>query len=700
MLYRAALRSVITLVLVAAATLSCGKRPSSQNPDAAVDGDGNPLTPDAAPFVDAAPLTLSIAPLNPTLDVTGAVKTLPFTATVSGQPNATVVWTVDDVQVGVVNSAGLFRSEGWVAGKTKVTARYGTLTASTTVVVRVAIVENVGNLSAQQMTDLDGGGNVNAAFNWLYPYNNTVFPRGLESPTLQFGGGATQAMKVSARVGDFSYTGYFAGAAFARATLPQTIWKALTTSADGTAPVAVEATELTAAGVTGPVAQNWKVAPADLKGIIYYNTYRSALTNTGAVMRVKPGHNAEVMIGGCAVCHSVSANGKVIAAGVSWSTDNPVDSTTYNLAADGSVATRNSNSDGRLYSFGGLTPDGALMVTNGIPVNGSPVRGLGQTLLSQVVDTSSGAVVSAPTFTSQVDYALTPAFSPDGKRLAFSYGSNRRTLATMDVDLTMSPPNFGTLTNTVTATSGIVGWPSFLPDGKAVVYHAGDRFDTATYGGGASYAELRMVNTETMTINELKNLNGWDDAGMSYLPYGDAEENRRNYEPSVLPVPVGGYYWVMFTSRRTYGNTLAPGGSVAGSDNEWGSMVNGNEVPSTRKKIWVAAIDLNYAAATDPSHPAFYLAGQELDAGNMRAFAAMEPCRDQGATCESGSDCCTGFCRPTGTDGNGAPILQCVEQPDTCSMTDEACNVDADCCDVATGTTCINHRCAEPTPVE
>ena len=35
---------------------------------------------------------------------------------------------------------------------------------------------------------------------------------------------------------------------------------------------------------------------------------------TGAVMRLKPGHNAEVLIGGCAVCHSVSANGNVIAA--------------------------------------------------------------------------------------------------------------------------------------------------------------------------------------------------------------------------------------------------------------------------------------------------------------------------------------------------------------------------------------------------
>jgi hypothetical protein len=692
---------VSSLILSTLVAASCGRRPNNGgNIDANVDGDGNPIDPDAGTFVDAAPLTLTISPLNPTLDVSGAVKTLPFVARVSGQPSTAVVWTVDDVRVGVVNPTGLFRSEGWVAGSAKVTAKYGTLTASTTVAVRVSIVENPGNLSAADMTALDGGGASNATFAWQYPYNNTVFPRGLQSPDLQFAGGATRGVKVAARVGDFSYTGYFAGSTFARATLPQPIWKALTASSDGTIPVAVEATELTAAGVTGPIAQTWKVAPADLKGIIYYNTYKSALTNTGAVMRVKPGRDAEVMIGGCAVCHSVAANGKVIAAGVQWGNGDPLDSKTYNLAADGSVATRNSSTNGGLFAFGGLTPDGDMMITNGVRNNASPVRGLAVGLTSQLLNTATGNTITAPTFTSQVDYAVTPVFSPDGKHLAFSETNNNRTLSVMDVDLTMSPPSFSTKIPVVTATAGIVGWPSFLPDGKGVIYQAGDGFDTAGYGGTPKYSELRLVSTDNMMINDLKTLNGRTDAGVSYLPYGETEENKRNYEPTILPVPVGGYYWVMFTSRRAYGNTLAPGGSVAGSDNEWGKIVNNTEVPSTRKKIWVAAIDINYSGAIDPSHPAFYLDGQELDAGNMRAFAALEPCRDQGTTCESGTDCCSGFCRPTGTDANGAPILQCVPPPGDCSHTDEACNVDGDCCDVATGTTCINNRCAQPPPVQ
>ena len=163
-------------------------------------------------------------------------------------------------------------------------------------------------------------------------------------------------------------------------------------------------------------------------------------------------------------------------------------------------------------------------------------------------------------------------------------------------------------------------------------------------------------------------------------------------------MPVGGYYWVLFTSRRAYGHTLAPGGTVAGSDNEWGSLdASGGEVPSTRKKLWVAAIDLDYDGKDDPSHPAFYLPGQELNAGNMRAYAALEPCHQEGDSCESGADCCGGFCRRIETGGEFDDVTYtCVPPPVGCSNIDESCASDADCCGAATGDTCINERCAAP----
>jgi hypothetical protein len=82
------------------------------------------------------------------------------------------------------------------------------------------------------------------------------------------------------------------------------------------------------------------------------------------------------------------------------------------------------------------------------------------------------------------------------------------------------------------------------------------------------------------------------------------------------------------------------------------------------------------APLTDPSYPAFYLQGQ-ADFGNIRAFAALNPCRGDGEACGSGIDCCSGFC----TDGVcGVPPPQ-----HTCSASRERCTTTADCCPPAAG---------------
>jgi hypothetical protein len=252
-----------------------------------------------------------------------------------------------------------------------------------------------------------------------------------------------------------------------------------------------------------------------------------------------------------------------------------------------------------------------------------------------------------------------------------------------------------------------IAWPSFTPDGNGIVYHLGDSFDSSGFnlnGGNAEsppqYAELRLIELDG-TVKKLNALNGRDATGTSILPYGEAVDNNMDYEPNMMPLPVGGYYWVVFTSRRAYGNTVAPGRAITTqpfdvpAQDPWGS----NAGPSPRKKLWVAAIDLSHADAAnlDPSHAAFYLDGQELESANMRGFAALAPCVANGATCESGSDCCGGFCRQSGNDANGAPILQCVPAPvNACSNVDEPCVTRSDCCDVAD--LCIGGRCALPQP--
>ncbi len=276
-----------------------------------------------------------------------------------------------------------------------------------------------------------------------------------------------------------------------------------------------------------------------------------------------------------------------------------------------------------------------------------------------------------------------------------------QTLGLMTYDDAASPPLFGAPAVIATDASHAVAWPSFTPDGNAVLFHAGDSFDTSGGSGVPHYADLRLADlADGNKVATLDALNAWSSsgAGATYLPYGAAEEAHSNYEPAVLPVAVGGYYWVVFTSRRCYGNTLAPGGTTTGGDNRWGSVVMGNEVPSIRKKLWIAALDVTAAAGKDRSHPAFYLPGQELEAGNMRAFAALEPCKANGVACESAADCCGGFCRPSGTSEAGVPSLTCVPKPSGCSHEDESCTVTADCCDAPAGYECLNSRCTRPTP--
>jgi hypothetical protein len=139
----------------------------------------------------------------------------------------------------------------------------------------------------------------------------------------------------------------------------------------------------------------------------------------------------------------------------------------------------------------------------------------------------------------------------------------------------------------------------------------------------------------------------------TYLPFGQ-EDLYRSYYPTVSPVAGGGYFWIFFDSIRHYGNL------------------------GLRRQLWGAAIAVRAGASElitgsyseDSSFPAFYLPGQELPVANHRAFTALDPCRPDGASCETGVDCCNGFC----TNG-----ICGVDMP-RCAMTGETCKADKDCC--------------------
>jgi hypothetical protein len=308
--------------------------------------------------------------------------------------------------------------------------------------------------------------------------------------------------------------------------------------------------------------------------------------------------------------------------------------------------------------------------------------------------------------------AAFPAFSPDGKGIAFTMyagpaGADARTLAVMP--FTKATNTFGALKELHRPTNAAHSalYPAFLPTNDAVVYQVETRYNTRDYGGTRSDADIappdarasRGAHGELWWVNanaaapaptRLDKLNG-----LGYLPVGPAgsgheagEDSTLNYEPTVNPVPSGGYAWVVFTSRRLYGNvaTINP----FHSDPRYHDLTS----TPTPKKLWVAAIDLNAPPGTDPSHPAFYLPAQELLAGNSRGYWVVDPCKSDGNSCETGDECCGGFCRPDQAQGGKLVCSNVVPQ---CAQEFEKCTTNADCCNAA-AFNCINGRCAVPAP--
>src|SRR5262249_38026803 len=98
------------------------------------------------------------------------------------------------------------------------------------------------------------------------------------------------------------------------------------------------------------------------------------------------------------------------------------------------------------------------------------------------------------------------------------------------------------------------GWPYFLPDGNGIVFQlekqAGTNDERFVTRNGAR-GELWWTDLSGAShALDLANGNGYLPAGA----LGHDDDATLQYEPTVAPIVAGGYAWVVFTSRRTYGN--------------------------------------------------------------------------------------------------------------------------------------------------
>lgn len=722
---------------------------STFNPNAdGGNGEGSVIG-DETQFVgkDGSITQLAIQPADPIVDVTidnGAMTTLPltFTAIGNGTQQVAASFSLDRGELGtLVASTGVFTASGSVSGTGIVTASWGGLTAKTSVSVRIKVSQNgkpqLDGGAPDAGNNLGGnngvGGNdygnpvdpttktllqgpaqkpQNATeLGFLYPYDKTVWPRGVIAPLLQWQSthaGATKALRIHLEQKLYSFDGYYSVNAFVNHPVDQSAWKQALLGNTGD-PLHVDLYISDGVTVWGPISEDWSVAPGILRGTVYYNSYNSKFTNqaNGAVLAIQPGaYSPTIAIKGtetnCHVCHEVSSDGSTLY------TQNQTysDGASYDLTKSGAtIANYTGVGNNRKFLWSGVYPDGTFALSNSRHAREHA------TFDSNLFDRASGAVVSSNGFTDKVTAAVTPAFSADGKHVTFNFwegpGGNGVTagaghsLALMDFDCGQAdggkacgapPYNFSNLRELYRDSQHFPGWPGFLPDGSGVVFHNTVKtssitpdVELSTWGGAQAELWITDLGKSPQPIR-MNVLDGLDGANNNYLPTNNLHPNdsKLNYEPTVNPVASGGYFWVVFTSRRMYGN-------VAAGD----PYDNGNGTYAIAKKLWVAAIDINAPAGKDPSHPAFYLPGQEINAGNLRGFWVVDPCKSNGSTCETGEECCGGFCRQS-SDGGG---LVCGDKPPQgCAQEMEKCTQDGDCCGASSGIKCINGFCSRQSP--
>ncbi|HEX7479466.1 MAG TPA: hypothetical protein VF331_16805 [Polyangiales bacterium] len=564
---------------------------------------------------------------------------------------------------------------------------------------------NPAGLDAAALKTLLAGSGSAAAQSVLYPYDGTIFPRGLIAPLVMWqGSDDAEVVYVHLQSSNFEYKGCLKPTAAGQLQLPQDVWTMAEARAQGAAdPFTLELTTQKAGVAKGPVSEKVIIAQATLKGSIYYNSYASKLaTNQGAVLRIVPGKQVELFEGGttgCEACHAVSADGTRLVAQKGNMTVGSVYALTPTTMA-GAAATR---TDAAFANFVGLSPDGKVYLTSAKPGNVGLRSSGSSSPTSAMYETDTGTAVMN---TGVPSGAIMPTFSPDAKHLAFNdYAiANGHGLALMDYDATKRVAT--KYKQLYMDANKLPGWPFVLPDDRAVVFALGTESDfsganvginaipgflSQFLGGLGSwvsgtkgpYSNLFVVSadgggTPVILAKAMGYATPTDAASQkTYLPFG-MEEVDQNYYPTVSPVAAGGYFWVFFDSMRHYGNK------------------------GIQRQLWGTAVTVaaNGKYESDPSHPAFYLTGQEEGTGNHRAFTALDPCRPEGGSCTTGIDCCGGFCNvPKSTSSELKVDLKgsCnMPKVPTCSKTDEHCVTAKDCC--THGDSCIAGYCGQVIP--
>jgi len=575
-------------------------------------------------------------------------------ATLNGQDvTAQASWSFEKPLIGDA-AAGTFTPSGNVGGVGKVQATLGQDSGEAIATVYVKKTVGVGVVTPEQQVSLDAPtGGADPSLNLLYPYDQTVFPLDVLAPEIMWNGSTGgDVYKLTIDEKYFSYTEYLSAPPPSRHLIAEADWKSVGESGTGAQsdPVLVSLTRWSGGVAYQPAQRTWKIAQGRLKGVVYYWELPDACNSgngNGRILRIKP--NSPVpeefyQPGGCWGCHTVSRDGSHMMA--TLDSGSPFPQVTIDLTTDPASQGPITAGTGLGGTFSAFNHDGSKIL---VSTDGSGSHGL------RIVDSATGGILNPNVLPGS---CAEPAWSPDGTKIAAICGTSGGFGWAFDSptgELTMGDvgPDGFTVSNvqTIVPQAGQQGrpaYPSFSPGSEWLA------FGRPTQGS-------RSIGDGNIWLSDL--------TGSQVKQLTTMSSDNRSFNPVFAPLRAGGYYWVVFISRRDYGNRL---------------------VGANRQQLWIGAVT-DPPSAADPSNPPFYLRGQEDCGKSENAYFALEPCKQLGEACTSGVDCCDGTCiKDEGSSG------YVCGTPQECAQDGNACTVDADCCNSLA--TCLDGFCQQPAP--
>ncbi|HEX7670787.1 MAG TPA: hypothetical protein VF395_14430, partial [Polyangiaceae bacterium] len=403
--------------------------------------------------VSPTPQTITVTSVSPLVTTPSSLQ-YDVRLTPPGCASTTVpaTWSVSDNDICAIDVSGLFNVYAAVAAPVQLMAYVATWQATAVATIKVDVNET-NQAPLGTAGSFVGAGSGADVFTILYPYAKTVFPRALAAPVLQWdnGGVPAAAVKVSLRypatgAPNFTWSAIVPEGGSPQATIPQEVWTAFDQTAK--AQDAIFGIQRLVGGVLKQEqTRTIHFSSTPLRGLIYYTEYNRgasqplptpavggscSLPMLGAVVRALDPTTISAPVnpfqtvapGGCPVCHSVSANGRMfVTSNRGWGPGGGVSRInpdgTFTPIAD-SPQPPKPGEDSRGFAFAAITPDGQY-VLQGSNLWGN-TKTLGQTSAGYRLSGGNGQGLEGDYFATQ-NLSGAPVLSQIDQTVNFDWGA-------------------------------------------------------------------------------------------------------------------------------------------------------------------------------------------------------------------------------------------------------------------------------------